>query len=154
MQNSPAARLRAGSERPSAGLTPAATQPPATAPRDTDPIEVPSAEEQLRAVVGRLARGAAWSASAGTDYQSLGSVLVFRPWPARSLHVVGDSLLAGEFRRLISAGAVPGWTLHPVPAGRTPLQALAAPPYRQQAVFQPSRPARLCLHRGSYGHPG
>ena len=41
--------------------------------------------------------------------------------PARVLHVVGDSPLAGEFRRLITAGAVPGWDLHPVPVGRTPL---------------------------------
>jgi hypothetical protein len=57
----------------------------------------------------------------------LGTAEVFRAWPARSLHVVGASALAGELRRLIAAGEEPGWELHPVPGGRTPLHALAAP---------------------------
>jgi Sigma-70, region 4 len=86
-------------------------------------------EEQLRAVVARLSRGLERSASAGC--QPLGSVLVFRPWPARSLHVVGQSPLAGEFRRLISSGAVPGWDLLPVPPGRTGLEVLAGPLLRR-----------------------
>ncbi len=30
-------------------------------------------------------------------------------------------------RRLLTAGAEPGWELHPVPGGRTPLQVLAGP---------------------------
>ncbi len=56
---------------------------------------------------------------------------MFRPWPARSLHVVGESPLAEEFRRLVATGAVPGWRLHPVPPGRTPLDALASPLLRR-----------------------
>jgi hypothetical protein len=43
------------------------------------------------------------------------------------LHVVGASPLAAELRRLIAAGEEPGWELHPVPGGRTPLHALSAP---------------------------
>jgi len=43
------------------------------------------------------------------------------------MHVVGASLLAAELRRLLMAGAEPGWELHPVPGGLTPLQVLAGP---------------------------
>jgi hypothetical protein len=43
------------------------------------------------------------------------------------MHVVGASPLADELRSLLTAGAEPGWELHPVPGGRTPLQVLAAP---------------------------
>lgn len=92
-----------------------------------DPAESQTPEEQLREVVDRLAMCPERSAWAGADWEPLGSVLVFRPWPARSLHVVGQSLLAGEFRRLIAAGAVPGWCLHPVPPSRTPLDVLGGP---------------------------
>src|SRR5947209_4734240 len=84
-----------------------------------DPAESQTSEEQLREVVVRLAMGPERSAWAGADWEPLGSALVFRPWPARSLHVVGQSLLAGEFRRLIAAGAAPGWGLHPIPHSRT-----------------------------------
>jgi len=52
---------------------------------------------------------------------------VFRVRPGRSMHVVGASPLAAELRRLLTAGAEPGWELHPVPGGRTPLQVLAGP---------------------------
>jgi hypothetical protein len=52
---------------------------------------------------------------------------VFRVRPGRSMHVVGASPLAAELRRLLTAGAEPGWELHPVPDGRTPLQVLAGP---------------------------
>lgn len=92
-----------------------------------DPAESQTPEEQLREVVDRLAMGPERSAWAGADREPLGSALVFRPRPARSLHVVGQSLLAGEFRRLIAAGAVPGWCLHPVPSSGTPLDVLAGP---------------------------
>jgi hypothetical protein len=92
-----------------------------------DPAESQTPEEQLREVVVRLAMGPERPAWAGADWEPLGRVLVFRPWPARSLHVVGQSLLAGEFRRLIAAGAVPGWGLHPVPPSQTPLNVLAGP---------------------------
>jgi len=87
-------------------------------------------EERLRAIAGSLAQAGNRSASAGSKYEPRGRALVFRPWPARSLHVVGDSPLAAEFRRLLTAGAVPGWDLHPVPAGRTPLNVLAGPLHR------------------------
>lgn len=87
--------------------------------RRADPAETRAPEEQLRTVVARLSGGHEFSASAGADPEPLGRVLVFRPWPARSLHVVGQSPLAEEFRRLIAAGAVPGWNLHRVPQGRT-----------------------------------
>jgi len=60
----------------------------------------------------------------------LGTAVVFRAWPAPSLHVVGASPLAAELRTLIEAGQEPGWQLHPVPGGRTPLQALAVPLHR------------------------
>ena len=67
---------------------------------------------------------------AGWEEEPLGRALVFRLWPARCLHVVGDRPLAAEFRRLVTAGAVPGWDLHPVPAGHTPLYVLAGPLHR------------------------
>ena len=85
--------------------------------------------QKLQAVVSHLSRAAVDSAHAGSKYEPLGGVLVFRP-AARSLHVVGDSPLAAEFRRLVAAGAVPGWDLHPVPAGRTPLHVLGGPLHR------------------------
>ncbi len=87
-------------------------------------------EQKLRAIAGSVSRAGEWSAAAGSECEPLRRALVFRPWPARSLHVVGDSPLATEFRRLIAAGAVPGWDLHPVPAGRTPLHVLAGPLHR------------------------
>jgi hypothetical protein len=57
----------------------------------------------------------------------LGEAVVFRAWPARSLHVAGASPLAGQLRELVAAGEAPGWELHPVPGGRTALHALIAP---------------------------
>jgi hypothetical protein len=113
----------------SAELTAAAAQSPPA--HDAGPAEGQAPEEQLRAVVTRLSQALEWSVSAGTGYQPLGSALVFRPRPARSLHVVGRSPLAGEFRRLITSGAVPGWDLHPVPPGRTKLEVLAGPLLRR-----------------------
>jgi hypothetical protein len=87
-------------------------------------------EQQLRAIAESLTRAGGCAASAGSKYEPMGRAMVFRPWPARSLHVVGDSPLAAEFRRLLAAEAVPGWDLHPVPAGRTPLNVLAGPLHR------------------------
>ena len=66
----------------------------------------------------------------GARMSWLGRALVFRLWPARLLHVVGESPLVAEFRRLITAGAAPGWDLHPLPAGHTPLHVLAGPLHR------------------------
>ncbi len=93
-------------------------------------------EQQLRTVIIALAGPAETSAVAGWDGEPLGRALVFRLWPARLLHVVGDSPLAVEFRRLIAAGAVPGWDLHPVPAGRTPLHVLAGPLHRLSGSYR------------------
>jgi hypothetical protein len=56
-----------------------------------------------------------------------GKAQVFRVRPGQSMHVVGASPLTAELRRLLTAGAEPGWELHPVPGGRTPLQVLAGP---------------------------
>lgn len=56
-----------------------------------------------------------------------GTAQVFCVRPGQSMHVVGASPLAAELRRLLSEGAQPGWDLHPVPGGRTPLRLLAAP---------------------------
>jgi hypothetical protein len=56
-----------------------------------------------------------------------GKAQVFRVRPGQSMHVVGASPLAAELRRLLTAGAEPGWELHPVPGDRSPLQVLAGP---------------------------
>jgi Sigma-70, region 4 len=86
-----------------------------------------SPEHVLNTVVSDLSRKltcyAGWNSR-------LGPALVFRPWPLRSMHVVGGTPMAEALRRLIAAGAAPGWELHPVPGGRTALYVLAAPLYR------------------------
>ena len=107
-------------------VTAAAARIPAWLAR-ADRGDTVSPEQHLRIVVSELAGSSPTSAVAGWNEEPLGRVLVFRSWPARALHVVGDSPLADEFRRLITAGAAPGWELHPVPAGRTPLHVLAGP---------------------------
>ena len=76
------------------------------------------------------------SVVAGSQDEPLGRALVFRLRPARSLHIVGDSPLAADFRRLLTAGEVPGWDLHPVPAGRTPLRVLAGPLHRLSGSYR------------------
>jgi Sigma-70, region 4 len=96
-------------------------------PGPADRGENVTPEQHLRMIVRELAGSGQTSAVAGWDEEPPGRVLVFRSWPARVLHVVGDSPLAAEFRRLVTAGAAPGWDLHPVPAGRTPLHVLAGP---------------------------
>jgi Sigma-70, region 4 len=101
---------------------------PGRLPADDSGSQVP--EQQLRAIAESLTPAGNRSASAGSKYEPRGRALVFRLWPARSLHVVGDSPLAAEFRRLLAAGAAPGWDLHPAPAGRTPLSVLAGPLHR------------------------
>ena len=93
-------------------------------------------EQQLRIVISSLAGPAEIPVIAGWKDEPLGRALVFRLWPARALHVVGDSPLAAEFRRLITAGAAPGWDLHPVPAGRTPLHVLAGPLHRLSGSYR------------------
>jgi hypothetical protein len=89
-----------------------------------------SPRDLLHKVVRELSiprRMSCW-ASAGPG--ELGAAEVFRVRPSRSLHVVGTSRLASELRRLITDGEEPGWELHPVPGGHTPLHALATPLFR------------------------
>jgi hypothetical protein len=130
-------------------LTGAAAQLlPTPLPVGARPTEGLTPEDQLRAVVARLSQGVELSTSAGAVSEPLGSVLVFRPWLALSLHVVGESPLAGEFRRLVTAGAVPGWDLHPVPPGRTPMAALAGPLLRRTG----SRRFYNILERHGFAH--
>lgn len=77
------------------------------------------------------ADGAHWSCYAGLADRTLGSALVFRMRPSRSLLVAGTSAMADELRRLVAEGAAPGWDLHPVPGGRTPLCELEDPLLRE-----------------------
>jgi hypothetical protein len=96
--------------------------------RPEEPWGSDSALDALRSAVSELSSaGQPLSYTAGLRSGDLGTALVFRAWPARSLHVVGASPLAGELRRLIAAGEAPGWELHPVPGERTALNALAVP---------------------------
>jgi Sigma-70, region 4 len=106
----------------------ATTSVPGQLPADDDGSQAP--EGRLRAITESLTHTGNLSASTGSKYEPGGRALVFRAWPTRSLHVVGDSPLAAEFRRLLTAGVVPGWDLHPVPAGRTPVHVLAGPLHR------------------------
>ncbi len=92
--------------------------------------------QHLRLVISALAGPAEMPVVAGWKDEPLGQTLVFRLWPVRALHVVGDSPLAAEFRQLITAGAAPGWELHPVPAGRTPLYVLAGPLHRLSGSYR------------------
>src|SRR5580698_7818195 len=69
-------------------------------------------QEQLRTVISALTRPGHMSVTAGWEDEALESALVFRLWPARVLHVVGDSPQAADFRRFLAAGADPGWDLH------------------------------------------
>jgi len=74
----------------------------AAAPRSRPPgsSDTGPAERQLRIVISALAGPREVSVVAGWDEEPLGRALVFRLWPARVLHVVGDSPLAGEYRPL------------------------------------------------------
>jgi hypothetical protein len=56
-----------------------------------------------------------------------GTAHIFHVRTRPSMHVVGASPLAAELRRLLTDGAEPGWELHPVAGGPTPLHVLAAP---------------------------
>jgi hypothetical protein len=91
------------------------------------PRDSAAPRDALRNVITELSIAGRLSCPAGLRSGVLGTAEVFRAWPACSLHVVGTSPLAGELRMLIEAGEAPGWQLHPVPGGRTPVQALAVP---------------------------
>jgi hypothetical protein len=55
--------------------------------------------------------------------ETLGSADLFRAG-RRTVHVVGDTLIAAEARRLLAAGEVSGWQLLPVRPSVTPLHVL------------------------------
>jgi hypothetical protein len=100
-----------------------ASQSPDTA----RPWAAESAEQALQETIRYLsASPAKLSCCAGLRSGELGGALVFRTRP-RSFLIIGATEMAAELRRLTSAGAAPGWDLHPVPDGHTPLHALAAP---------------------------
>jgi hypothetical protein len=107
--------------------TTAATAPIPAWPAPVEHDDSVTPEQHLQIIVRELAGSGRTFAVAGWDEEPLGRAPVFRVWPARMLHVVGDSPLAAEFRCLLTAGAVPGWDMHPVPAGHTPLHVLAGP---------------------------
>jgi hypothetical protein len=97
------------------------------------------------------------SVVAGWKEEPLGRALVFRLWPARRLHAVGDSPLAAEFRQLVTAGAVPGWDLHLVPAWHTPLHVLAGPLHHlsdSDRFYNLLERKRVRVRRGSRRHAG
>ena len=102
----------------------AASQSPDTA----RPWAAESAEQALQETIRYLSTSPVQlSCCAGLRSGELGGALVFRIHPARSLLIIGATAMAAELRRLTAAGAAPGWDLHPVPDGHTPLHALAAP---------------------------
>ena len=107
----------------------AVAQAPGSLPGDRSSDSQPP-DQKLQAIIESLTHPGSLPAYVGSVSGQMGRALVFRPWPEQSLHVVGDSPLADEFRRLLTAGAVPGWDLHPVPGGRTPLHVLAGPLHR------------------------
>jgi hypothetical protein len=88
-----------------------------------------SPQDALRSAVREFSAGQL-TCQARLRSGELGEAVVFRAWPARSLHVAGASPLADELRKLVTAGHAPGWELHPVPGGRTALHALAVPLHR------------------------
>jgi hypothetical protein len=55
--------------------------------------------------------------------EALGGTEVFRIG-SRTVHIVGDTQVAAEARQALTAGEVPGWTLHPVRSSTTPLHVL------------------------------
>jgi hypothetical protein len=100
-----------GRHRRSVEFTAAPAQPRPAPPDGARPVGRLASKEHLRTVVAHLSQSVELSAAAGADSKHLGRTLVFRPWPARSLHVVGESPLAGE---------VPAASPHPRPAPRKP----------------------------------
>jgi len=70
--------------------------------------------------------GAKWAGTRFLD-AGLGTVLICRVRPGRVLHVIGFGPVAERLRAAISAGRVPGWTLHPRRDGATPVERLCEP---------------------------
>lgn len=57
----------------------------------------------------------------------LGTVLICRVRPGRALHVTGCGPVAEQIRAAISAGRIPGWSVHPIRDGATPIEGLYEP---------------------------
>ncbi|MDS0140550.1 MULTISPECIES: hypothetical protein [unclassified Amycolatopsis] len=68
-------------------------------------------------------RGARWQIAGGSE-ATFGVARVCRAWPTRALHVIGTSEVAERLRAIYGADKVTGWTLHPMPDTRTPLDTL------------------------------
>jgi hypothetical protein len=92
----------------------------------------------LGSIISRLSSGKGLWARVGASSAPLGQALACRIGPARFLHVVGETPLTGELRKLLEAGEAPGWALHPVPGTRTPLRLLAEP------LLEVSGSVRIC----------
>jgi hypothetical protein len=95
-------------------------------PGGGDPQDA-SPEESLTWLLAELSVDADRWVQAGRRDGRWGIALVCWAKPGRNIHVVGASPMAARLRDLLRAGAAPGWGLHQVPAGQTPLEVLADP---------------------------
>jgi hypothetical protein len=90
---------------------------------DPDLPDSPATPEQeaLRIAARlRAGYGGIWD-NAGSDTSPWGLARVCRVRPAHIVHVIGASTMAERLRELFASGYVPGWSLQPMPATRTPL---------------------------------
>ena len=95
-----------------------------TTPFRPDPDHLGDLVEKL---IARLPpSGDDWVFGRGDDLR-YGTLAVCRARPARVLHVVGVGALAECLRVLVDDGGLAGWSLHPVPPGRTPVVSLSEP---------------------------
>lgn len=90
-------------------------------PRDASP------EDSLTWMLAELAADSGRCVEVGGRSGQWGMALVCWAKPGQNVHVVGASPMAARLRELLQAGAAPGWGLHPVPDGQTPLEVLAEP---------------------------
>lgn len=109
---------RDGAEQP--GVLPGRSQD------GLDPRTAESPEAALRRIVSELELGDGWT-FAGRDRKAGERAVVCRVRPGRVLHVAGRSEMAAQLRELLTSGAAPGWELHPLPPGQTPLHVLVEP---------------------------
>jgi len=82
-----------------------------------DPVDV-AIGEALGKICG------SWWFNAGTRGSAAGQAQVWPLLSERSLHVIGASVMAERLRERLRTNEAAGWTLHPVPAGTTPIRAL------------------------------
>jgi hypothetical protein len=91
-----------------------------TDPDLPDSPATPEQEALRTAAQLRSGYGGIWD-DAGSDTSPWGLARVCRVRPAHIVHVVGASTMAERLRELFASGYVPGWSLQPMPATRTPL---------------------------------